>query len=341
MNKVSNITPNRVWFSLTGLCNNKCTWCYRHGSEVNNFLDTKLVVQAIETLSRCGTKKCTFIGGEPTLHKDLSYLVEVATSKMRSCTIVTNGRALHNNIPTSWVGNDRLHVVVSLHGANEDHYMQNTGEKNGFEQACSAIRNLIKKNISHSVNVVVGKENLPMLNEFIALVANIGVNMLCFTIAISPIDDVYETNPFEIAGCIRNVHETCERFKQAHVFIFSLPWCLIDQQLLEELISKKNLMFNCPVDQGKGVVIKENGGLTICTHLSSHELLPPNEVKLILSKPELFRSFWNSTKVNLLRETVNVYRHPACIKCKYRLYCKGGCPLWWKWFDFKQHIHRR
>ena len=165
--KTNGIIPNRVWFSLTGSCNNKCTWCYRNGSEMNSFLDPKLVTQAIKTLSQCGTKKCTLIGGEPTLHKDLAYITEVATSEMHSCTVVTNGRALHNNIPRSWINNERLHVVVSLHGANKNHYTQNTGEKNGFKQTCSAIHNLIESRINHSVNVVVGKENIPMLDNLL------------------------------------------------------------------------------------------------------------------------------------------------------------------------------
>lgn len=337
----SDIIPNRVWFSLTGSCNNKCTWCYRNGSEINSFLDPELIVQAINTLSKYGTKKCTFIGGEPTLHKDLSYLIEVATSEMHSCTVVTNGRALHNSIPESWINNERLNVVVSLHGANEDHYTQNTGEKNGFKQTCSAIHNLVESHINHSVNVVVGKENIPMLDEFITTVAGIGAKTLCFTIAISSLDDTYETDPVEITKYVRSIHEMCNKLGQPHVLIFSLPWCLIDQSLLEELIKKRNLMFNCPVDKGKGVVIKENGGLTVCTHLSSHEILSPNKTRLILSDPNLFHDFWNSSEMSLFRKTVNVYRHLACTECKYRLYCKGGCPLWWEQHNFKQYIHRR
>jgi len=180
-----------------------------------------------------------------------------------------------------------------------------------------------------------------MLDEFIEVVAGIGAKMLCFTIAISSIDDQYDTDPIEITNYVRNIHKKCEKLSQPHVLIFSLPWCLIEETLLEELIEKQNLMFNCPVDKGKGVVIKEDGGLTVCTHLSNYEALASDKAIRILSDPDLFRDFWNSTQMDLLRKTVDVYRHPACMGCKYRLYCKGGCPIWWEQYNFRQHIHRR
>ena len=37
------IAPSKVWFSLTGLCNNECQWCYRGGSEIKEFLDTDFI----------------------------------------------------------------------------------------------------------------------------------------------------------------------------------------------------------------------------------------------------------------------------------------------------------
>jgi len=116
---------------------------------------------------------------------------------------------------------------------------------------------------------------------------------------------------------------------------------LLPEQLLQELIFNKQMIFNCPVDQGRGVVIKENGALSICTHLSSYEVLSSIETKSVFNEPETFVKFWNSPEMSTFRETANVYRYHKCAVCRYRFYCKGGCPLWWKFFDFRQILKER
>jgi len=136
------IIPNRVWFSLTGFCNNACEWCYRSGSEIPEFLDTEFALRAISTLSICGTKKCTIIGGEPTLHNNYKTIIDSAAEKMSSCVFVTNGRLLSFGFPDDWLTNKKIHVVVSLHGVDSEHYESNTGSKKGFEEATSTIRYL-------------------------------------------------------------------------------------------------------------------------------------------------------------------------------------------------------
>ncbi len=331
------IIPNRIWFSLTGLCNNKCRWCYRSGSEIKSYLDKSYIMQIANTMANSGLTKCTIIGGEPTLHPEHESIVSSLTKEYNfSCAFVTNGRIFSSGIPTTWHKNPKIHVIISLHGADSLHYYQNTGSPDGFEQTVTAIKHLVANNIAHSVNVVINKENLQRIPEFIGVLAHLKVNILCFTIGISSVDDPsYQTIPYQIASSIAAIHKLCNTYNQKHMFIFSLPWCLLEQRLLEELIEEKELLFNCPVDQGKGIVIKENGAVTICTHLSNYEILSHKNALPILSNKEKFITFWNSQKLNKLREVANVYRTESCLTCQYRLYCKGGCPLWWQNYDFK------
>jgi len=342
MRRINNlIVPNRVWFSLTGACNNNCEWCYRSGSEIKEFIDTALVFKIADTLLRCGTKKCTVIGGEPTLHPDYKEILNYLVTKMSSCSFVTNGRKLSYDIPKSWLIDKKLHTTVSLHGANKKHYRSNTGNEIGFDQTINAIKLLVSKKIKHSVNVVLGKENLPYIKDFVQLVFSLKVDVLCFTIAISSVDDPdYQTDPIEISMAIGGIHEFCNKINQPHLFIFSLPWCLLDEKLLDDLISQRQLIFNCPVDGGKGIVVKENGAIAICTHLSSYEILSNEDAREIFSAPENFIEFWNSSEMINFRHAVNVYRDKRCLSCRYRLYCKGGCPLWWENYDFRKTLRK-
>lgn len=343
MEKCNNLViPNRVWFSLTGVCNNSCKWCYRSGSEIKEFIDTALVFKITDVLLRCGTKKCTVIGGEPTLHPDYKRIVDYLVAKMTSCTFVTNGRKLSYDIPRSWPVDKKLHVTMSLHGADKKHYQDNTGSEIGFNQTVNAIKWLVSKKIKHSVNVVLSKENLPYIKDFVRLVFGLGVDMLCFTMAISSVDDSnYQTDPIELSMAVAGIHELCNKINQPHLFIFSLPWCLLDGKLLDNLIRQRQLIFNCPIDSGRGIVVKENGALAVCTHLSSYEILPREKTKEVFSTPDNFIKFWNSPEMISFRRTVNVYRDKRCFGCRYRLYCKGGCPLWWKNYDFRKILQKK
>jgi radical SAM protein with 4Fe4S-binding SPASM domain len=341
LTKDGKVIPNRVWFSLTGNCNNKCVWCYRKGSEVKKTLSEELIFNRVDVLAQCGTRKATIIGGEPTLHKNYPMILKRVTEKMSSCSFVTNGRILSENSFLDGFKNDKAHFIVSLHGANSTHYKENTGVGSGFLEAVYSIKNLSANEIRHSVNVVVGNENLPFIPEFIEVVSNAKANMLCFTIAIPSVDDEgSKVDPVYISSQVKNIHNLCEKKGLKHLFIFSLPWCLLDPMFLDHLISNGNLMFNCPVDSGNGIVIKETGAILVCTHLSSYEVANPEQAEKIFASKETFMNFWNSPEINNFRKSVNVYRHPDCQFCIYRLNCKGGCPLWWQFFDFKPLIKK-
>lgn len=192
------------------------------------------------------------------------------------------------------------------------------------------------------MSVVLGSENSSHTHEFVALATNLAVEMLCFTIAIPSIDDpTYVPIPTEIPDVVREIHSLCISAHQRHTFVFSLPWCLLNGELIEDLIATESILFNCPVPEGKALVIKENGALGLCTHTTSFELLDPVATREVMATPETFLSFWNSEELRGLRCAVDVRRHPHCINCCYRDTCRGGCPLWWNFFDFSDIITKK
>lgn len=331
--------PNRAWFSLTGMCNNNCDWCYRNGSETKDYLDVDFAIMAAEIFAKCGIRNCSIVGGEPTLHKDCRNLINYFLDKnlFLSCILITNGSSDHSLLDDKWSSNSKIHVTVSLHGADEKHYFENTGNGVGFLRAVDFIKALRLQKINCSVNVVISKENLDRMFDFIDIVSSLEVSTLCFTIGISSIDDdSYSTDPYKIANSIKKINEKCHIKNQKHCFVFSLPWCILEEDFLEILLRNEELVFNCPVHKGKVVVLKENGTLALCTHLSSIEISNKEQTKHILSDKDTFINFWNSEELKQVRSSVDVHRHNKCLKCKYRHYCKGGCPLWWKFFDFKE-----
>ncbi len=223
-----------------------------------------------------------------------------------------------------------------MHGANQDHYRANTGSNEGFGEAMRAIENLKRNKIRHSVNIVVSHENLKMMPDFIRILSGLA-DRLGFTFALPPLDDVgYHSDPYVLSESVASINSLCLEYKQDHCFVYSLPWCTLKKDLLDNLLSRNELMFNCPVNKGKVVVVKENCTLSLCTHLSGVELLGREETQEVLSSSKTFLGFWNSAEMNKIRRSMDVYRHPKCVLCEHRFFCKGGCPLWWGFSDFQK-----
>jgi radical SAM protein with 4Fe4S-binding SPASM domain len=229
-----------------------------------------------------------------------------------------------------------------MHGANPEHYRANTGSKNGFDEAVRGARNLQAHGLHPSLSVVLGPENIVRAAEFVEVARSLEATALGFTIAIPSIDNPdYVPAPDAIPEVVQKLHELCSAVGQKHVFVYSLPWCTLSPDLLENLISSRSIMFNCPVPDGKVMVIKENGALGLCTHTTSFELLNAEATREVMTTPERFLSFWSSAEMQNLRQAVDVDRHPNCSSCVYQSHCKGGCPLWWKFFDFGEAIAKR
>lgn len=88
-----NIYPIYVEIGTTSNCNHRCTFCaldftgYKRES-----LDTSILTGALTDMGWNGVRACMFGGeGEPTLHKDFSFLVEHAKKSGLDVALTTNG----------------------------------------------------------------------------------------------------------------------------------------------------------------------------------------------------------------------------------------------------------
>ena len=82
-----------VYCDIVHRCNMECANCYlpfRHYPD----LDTDKVIDFIRRFKV--KTEFRFIGGEPTLHKDLPKIINEAVSLGHSTTIATNGLSIDN-----------------------------------------------------------------------------------------------------------------------------------------------------------------------------------------------------------------------------------------------------
>ncbi|MFZ4580536.1 MAG: viperin family antiviral radical SAM protein [Myxococcota bacterium] len=101
--------PVSVNFHLWPKCNLKCRFCYAGFPAARRALPTDDARRVIDLLAGAGTEKLTFVGGEPTLHPDLTELVRHAAGLGLTTCIVTNGAKLSRVLEEAgdavrWVG---------------------------------------------------------------------------------------------------------------------------------------------------------------------------------------------------------------------------------------------
>jgi len=70
-----------IWLELTNQCNLQCVHCYSESDQWSNSVDLLVksdYLDIINSAAKLGCRKIQFIGGEPTLNKDLPHFIETA-----------------------------------------------------------------------------------------------------------------------------------------------------------------------------------------------------------------------------------------------------------------------
>ncbi|WP_246018655.1 radical SAM protein [Saccharothrix australiensis] len=83
-----------MWLEITGKCQLRCTHCYAEsGPQGTNGLMVKADWEnVIDQVAGLGAAMVQFIGGEPTLHRDLPALVRHARSRGLQVEVFTQPR---------------------------------------------------------------------------------------------------------------------------------------------------------------------------------------------------------------------------------------------------------
>jgi len=101
--------PLAVNFHVWKPCNMRCRYCFSVFRGVEGHLCAGDALQVITLLARAGTRKITFVGGEPTLCPHLGALLARARRLGLVTCVVTNGARLPQLLSThaasiDWVG---------------------------------------------------------------------------------------------------------------------------------------------------------------------------------------------------------------------------------------------
>jgi cyclic pyranopterin phosphate synthase len=157
-------------------CNNNCLFCY--DSNKRNIKD-KTTTEIVNDLLAGRKNNCTyvdFIGGEPTIRKDLFFIVN-KTKELgyRNICITTNGRMLcYNEFLKKLVDKGLNSIIFSIHGHNSRLHDSQTRVKGSFEQLMKGLKNVQalakQRKIQIGSNTTITKYNykhLPKIGKFL------------------------------------------------------------------------------------------------------------------------------------------------------------------------------
>lgn len=102
--------PRAVNFHILRACNAHCRYCFATFRDTPGHVSTEEALAILGAVREAGADKMNFVGGEPTLHRDLENLLDHAYDLGFTTSIVSNGKRLGALLDTragrrlGWVG---------------------------------------------------------------------------------------------------------------------------------------------------------------------------------------------------------------------------------------------
>lgn len=179
MKKTVSFSKNsvNVFFHILTNCNIKCLHCYinpeQHGE---NILPIATIDAWMEAFARKSDKaNIIFLGGEPTLHKDLWLAIKKAkVLGYNSITVDTNGY-LFNNILSKVNPNDLDYFSFSLDGATRQINDMLRG-KGSYDKCIAGIKEAVSRGFAASLIYTVSSANIHELHMMEPLLKDMGID---------------------------------------------------------------------------------------------------------------------------------------------------------------------
>ena len=170
-----------LWLEITEKCNLSCTHCYAD-SGPHLPLERKMKFndwrRVMDQAGRLGCRGVQFIGGEPTIHPDLSRLVRHAGSAgFEFCEVYTNATALRSELLKT-LHDCGARVAFSIYCDTAEVHDRITGRGGSFDRTIAGIRALVELGIPTRAAVIVMGENAAYVGETMELLERIGVDTM-------------------------------------------------------------------------------------------------------------------------------------------------------------------
>ena len=290
-------------------CNNNCVFCYNeHKRDSIKQKSTKQIKQDLLSSKKAGANYIEFIGGEPTIRKDIFQIISFA-KKLNFQTIMfaTNGRMLSNLEYTKKIIKKGVnHIVFSIHGDTPKLHDELTQVPGSFRQLIKGIENLQQLGFTNiGSNTTIIKQNYRFLLKIGRLIYNLGIRNSEF-IFVDPTHGAPKNKFFDLVPTYKEVSPSVNRLLEfgkkkriKHWHIRYYPLCFVKpayHNMISELHETKH--FNT-------------------THLA----------------PDFI-----NTDVEQSRKSISRIKTKLCSSCKYNDICEGIWKEYYNKYGFDKNI---
>lgn len=307
--------PEIVYWTSTIKCNYQCKGCYVLDSDIPIYeMTTEQAKYLIDECAKNSVFMLAIGGGEPYLREDIFKLAEYSRSRGVLPTIVTNGSRIDE--VTAEKSKIFGQVNVSIDGTRE--YYQRSRGVDGFNSAVASVKLLVEHGNRVGINMVVSKDNLENVEQFIEFVKHnlilskiIELNILIF-------------KPFGRGKHYAQNYLTKDQQIALITHIMNSKWNKIRfVELCTPLLKKDKYNTHLKSYFGRGgcgggyisLNIRNDGMVTPCSYSQHLEKSFGN----ILTEP--LAKIWRSDAFNEFRKNS---RKPKCNTCSI-LECRGIC----------------
>ncbi len=321
------------WLTINRACNLRCEWCYGKGTGFSSSdnMTMETVDKSISFLKDISMNAVILIGGEPTIHPYFFDIVRRIKEAGLEVYVVSNATPFSNKrFLEKTIEAGVSSITVSLKAGNAEDYLMNTG-KNSFGKVLKAIRNISQSGISSVVNVTVCEGIIERFDELLEVVDGSGA--VAFSIDTGKpvieggITSSEETgSPKVLAKFFKDVYPKLKNTGLRISVKFSLPFCLVTEDFIEEIIDDGNLLTGCQMVTGRGIIIDPKGYIIPCNHVYDQKL---GRIGDDFSTADEYLSFRQRTDVVKFYDVVSAAPHKNCLQCKYWKMCGAGCKLNW------------
>jgi radical SAM protein with 4Fe4S-binding SPASM domain len=318
-----------VSMAISTKCNNSCIWCYgKAAQKLDIDMSNQTFDCALSLLKQAGCKRLTFLGGEPTLHSNLTDFIHKAADNSIDSVIVSNGSGYSDTFLNSIEDvKDMVTLNISIEGATADIHDRVTNKQGSFEKLLYGIKTAQSKGFDIAAIMTLCKSNMQDLANVICLLEDIKVDGMLINFANRPLNANYSDDEYlSIAEYSKQVAIAVSAAHSLNISVGPpLPLCCLSP-LFREMLNTGKIHHNsgCQLLFGRAITIDAEGNILLCNHLTEVKTGNINKIRSI----EELQSFLENVAAQT-RKSIQKYPLNKCNKCKENVNCFGGCPLLW------------
>jgi radical SAM protein with 4Fe4S-binding SPASM domain len=227
-------------------------------------------------------------------------------------------------------------ITISLKAfdaVSYDKFLPGAGEK-VFSEIKTAVQNAKIIGVGVNISVTLFRETINSIDNLKNILMELNPNSISIDMG-NPIVDqngvkaIDLLNPIELAKTVEKIHLKLKDTDLNYSFYLTIPLCLIDNGVLNDLFERGRVLTTCHVAKGSGLVFTHDGHVILCNHFTSK---PIGQFGVDFSNVQELHGFWVTEQMEKLRSCCSCYPHNKCKECDMWDKCGGGCFL--KWFHW-------